>query len=143
MSWTIWTIWMWLYIDTKRRNFDNCHCFYDQWAKIWGEYWKYLYLTIHKTQYVYVAWSTGDFMMKMTKSQKMPLFKMPMSQNNRMVTQISVLPYPMRGANETLILLAIYEASLELSQIYWPVAVTIDIGWCQYRNFPNFTALRS
>ena len=28
------------------------------------EYWKYLYLTIHETQYLYEAWSTGDFMMK-------------------------------------------------------------------------------
>ena len=41
-----------------------------------------------------------------------------MSQNNRIVTQISVLPYPMREINETLILLAIYEAFLEISQIY-------------------------
>ena len=35
---------------------------------------------------------------------------MPMSQNNRIATQISVLPYPMREINKTLILLAIYEA---------------------------------
>ena len=31
--------------------------------KILGEYWKYLYLTIHRTQYLYEVWSTGDFMM--------------------------------------------------------------------------------
>ena len=43
---------------------------------------------------------------------------MPMSQNNVIATQISVLPYPMREIDEILILLAIYEAFLEISQIY-------------------------
>ena len=41
---------------------------------------------------------------------------MPMSQNNRIATQISVLLYPMREINEILILLAIYEAFLEISK---------------------------
>ena len=68
---------------------------------------------------------------------------MPMSQNNRIVTQISVLLYPMRELNEILILLVIYDAFLEISQIYQPVSATVDIGRCQYRNFPNFTALQS
>ena len=35
-----------------------------------------------------------------------------MSQNNKIATQISVLPYEMRELNEILILLAIYEAFL-------------------------------
>ena len=38
--------------------------------------------------------------------------------NNRIATQISVLLYPMREIDEILILLAIYEAFLEISQIY-------------------------
>ena len=41
-----------------------------------------------------------------------------MSQNDRIATQISVLLYPMREINEILILLAIYEAFLEISQLY-------------------------
>ena len=43
---------------------------------------------------------------------------MPMSQNNRIATQISVLLYPMRELNKIKILLAIYDAFLEISQIY-------------------------
>ena len=38
--------------------------------------------------------------------------------NNRIATQISVLLYPMREIGEILILLAIYEAFLEISQIH-------------------------
>ena len=41
-----------------------------------------------------------------------------MSQNNKIATQISVLPYQMKEMNEILILLAIYEAFVEISQIY-------------------------
>ena len=66
-----------------------------------------------------------------------------MSQNNRIVTQISVLLYPMRELNKILILLAIYDAFLEISQIYRPLSATVDIGRCQYQNFPNFTVLQS
>ena len=38
------------------------------------------------------------------KSRKMPLFYMPMSQNNRVATQISVLLHPMREIDEILIM---------------------------------------
>ena len=38
--------------------------------------------------------------------------------------------------------LAIYEAFLEISQIYWPVAANIDIGWCQYQNFPKLLCIK-
>ena len=38
--------------------------------KIWGEYWKYLYLTIHKTQYLYEVWSTEGFIMNSDEISK-------------------------------------------------------------------------
>ena len=41
-----------------------------------------------------------------------------MSQNNKIATQISVLPYQMKEMNEILKLFAIYEAFVEISQIY-------------------------
>ena len=37
----------------------------------------------------------------------------------------------------------LYLACLEISQMYQPVAANIDIGWCQYWNFPNFSVWRS
>ena len=47
------------------------------------------------------------------------------------------LPYPMREIDEISIMarvfantLALYLAFLEISQMYWPVAANIDIGWC-------------
>ena len=46
-------------------------------------------LTIHKTQYLYKAWSTEDFMMKMMKFRKMPLLLLPMSQNKGKIMEIS------------------------------------------------------
>ena len=51
------------------------------------------------------------FMMKMMKFQKMPLFKLPMSQNmweiieiSQIATQISALLYQMREIDEVLIM---------------------------------------
>ena len=37
----------------------------------------------------------------------------------------------------------LYLACLEILQMYQPVAANIDIGWCQYQNFPNFSVWRS
>ena len=51
---------------------------------------------------------------------------MPMSQNNRIVTQISVLLYPMRELNEILILLAIYDAFWKFpkyTDLYQPLLI--------------------
>ena len=55
------------------------------------------------------------FMMNMTKFQKMPLFKLPMSQNmgeiieiSQIATQINALPYPMREIDEISIMAKVF-----------------------------------
>ena len=76
-------------------------------------------MTLHKTQYLYEAWSTEGFMMNSDEiSKNAILLNANEPKNNRIATQISVLLYPMKETNEILILLAIYEAFVEISQIY-------------------------
>ena len=66
-----------------------------------GEYWKYMCLTIHKTQYLYEAWSTEGFMMNSDEISKNAIvLNANEPKNNKIATQISVLPYQMKEMNE-------------------------------------------